>query len=212
MAKQTPARDEKGRFVETDPPIVAVTVNNPVTTLKKWWKKVIGNEGIDFRLTIHPLTAIAIASTIALGSFGLGRITLPKDNPIVRYLPQLAPAPTPNPWRETAFSGTLRHTQNSNTYYLQTEKAEAITLQVPATINLGSLVGKRIFASGKLNTTTGVLVVIEATDLELLPAKAIYLPGVSPKPPLLTPTPEPTPEPSAEPSPIANPTPIEQDE
>ncbi len=200
----TPARDDKGRFVETDPPLVVV--NNPVTTLKKWWKKVIGNEGIDFRLTIHPLTAIAIASTIALGSFGLGRISLPKDNPIVRYLPQLAPAPTPDPWRVTAYTGTLRYTVTSRTFYLATEKAEAITLSVPADVQLLPLVGKRIFAAGRLNTDTGILFIAEATDLEILPNKIIYPPGVSPKPsPLSSPSPEPTPQPT----PFPNPTPIE---
>lgn len=208
MATQTPSRDEKGRFVETDPPLVVV--NNPVTSLKKWWKKVIGNEGIDFRLTIHPLTAIAIASAIGIGSFGLGRISFPKDNPIVRYLPQLAPAPSPDPWRETAYTGTLRYTVTSRTFYLTTERAEAITLSVPANVQLHSLVGKRIFAAGRLNTDTGILFVAEATDLELLPAKAIYPPEVSPKPPLPTLVAMPTPEPTPEPKPSPSPMPIEQ--
>ena len=34
----------------SDPPLVDVKVTNPVTYFKKWWAKIIGNEGIDFRL------------------------------------------------------------------------------------------------------------------------------------------------------------------
>lgn len=201
--KTTPARDEKGRFVETDPPLVDLTVNNPVTTLKKWWKKVIANEGVDFHLRIHPLTAIGIASVIALGSYGLGRISVPAESPIATYLPQLVAQPTPDPWRETAFTGIVRRSTRSNTFYLQTERAEAITLEVPKGIQLTQLVGKRIFATGKYNPETDILVISEATDLEILPNEATYLPGVSPKPTIL---PSPSPSPTSSPTPDVSPT------
>ena len=59
----------------SDPPLIDIKVTNPVTYFKKWWAKIIGNEGIDFRLHFRPLTAIAIALVIITVGFGLGRET-----------------------------------------------------------------------------------------------------------------------------------------
>jgi len=46
----------------TEPLLVDVKVTNPVTYLRRWWEKVIGNEGISLSVKIHPLTAIARCS------------------------------------------------------------------------------------------------------------------------------------------------------
>jgi hypothetical protein len=60
-----------------DPPLISLEVTNPVTYFKIWWKKVMSNEGIDFRLRVKPLTAIAIAVAIFSLTFGLGGYVLP---------------------------------------------------------------------------------------------------------------------------------------
>lgn len=203
---QPQPRDSQGRFAP-DQPLVQVTVNNPLTALRLWITKLLSNEGVDVRFRVHPLTAITIAGILAAGGYGLGRITVPASSPIVRYLPQLAPPPplaTPNPWRETAFSGFLRYSAATGKYYLETASAEAITLEAPANVKLEKYTGRRIFATGRLNTTTGVLVVTETTDLELLPQQAVHIPTV----PVATPTPLPTPEasPALEPSLVPEPT------
>ena len=158
------------------PPLLDIKITNPVTYLKAWWKKIMANEGIDFKLRIHPLTAIALCLLLAGVSFGLGRFSLPADSPIIKYVPQLAPAPTPNPWKETAFTGTLRYTDSNKKYYLETNSAEVITLDVPVQVNMIKLIGKRIMAIGKYNTQTGVLVVTEASDLEILPTQVVPVP------------------------------------
>ena len=160
--------EESVRQAQDEPPLFSLRVTNPVTYLKQWWKRVMANEGIDLHLKIRPLTAIAMVTLLSGGSFALGRITLPASSPIVRYVPQLGPLPTPNPWKETAYRGILRYTTATRRYFLEMGEGEAVTLAVPANVNMAKLVGKRIFASGKYNTQTEVLLVAEAEDLEVL--------------------------------------------
>jgi hypothetical protein len=202
-------RDSRGRFVKSGvipnnpapalvtrikhrtslkniPPLVSFEVTNPVTYLKLWWRRVMLNEGIDFRFRIRPLTAIALMTIFALGGFGLGRITFPAESPIIKYIPQLAPTPTPDPWKETAFTGLLR--QSGTRFYLVTSEAEAITLDVPENVNLSKYIGKRILAVGRYNRITGVLFVTDASDLEVL-LQSAPIPTTSPSP---SPTPETT--------------------
>ena len=163
-----------------DPLLVDLKVTNPIVYIKAWWKKVVANEGVDFRFRIRPLTAIALAAVVAGTSFGLGRLAIPE--PIIKYIPLLAPSPAPNPWRETAFTGILRYSAVSQKYYLDTNSSEAVTLAAPASVNVAKLVGRRILAVGKLNTQTGVLVVTDASDLEILPAQVVPVPTTLPTP------------------------------
>lgn len=163
------------------PPLVDLKITNPVAYLKAWWKKVIGNEGIKLTLQIKPLTAIALTLIVTGVGFGLGRLTIPQ--PLIQYVPYLVqptpgPSPTPSPWRETAFSGKLQ--VSGTRYFLVTTSAEAITLDVPATIDLSKLVGKRIMAVGNYNKGTRILVVSDATDLEVLPANPVPIPTSMP--------------------------------
>jgi len=197
MSKETAKnqiRDYSGKFVpKPDPPLVDIKVTNPVTFLKLWWQKVIANEGVDVRLRIKPLTAIAVALILAAGGFGLGKITFSSKNPIVKYLPQLAPTPTTSPWVESASIGILRFSQTTKKFYLELTTGATTPLNVPSNINLTKYIGKRIFAAGNLNTQTGILTVIDASDLEILP----NLPTVIPTVPL---TPTPTQIPSLNPA------------
>ena len=157
---------------DTDPPLVDLKITNPVTYFKKWWAKIIGNEGIDFRLHFHPFTALAIAFLIITVSFGLGRETQPP-------LPTATPTPEPVS-KDTAFVGTLQYSHATNKFYLVTTSAEAITLTVPDTINLTSLVGKRIFAAGSYNKSARTLNISDAKDMEILPKKPTPIPTTIP--------------------------------
>lgn len=199
---QTFVRDSNGRFTsgktkvtvtstastkKTIPPLVSFQLTNPIIYIKAWWKRIIGNEGIKVTLQIKPLTAMVLTLMVSGVGFGLGRITIPE--PLVKYVPILAspvPSATPNPWKETAYSGKLQ--VSGVRYFLLTSSSEAITLEVPGTINLAKMVGKRIMAVGLYNKDTRVMQVSDAKDLEILPNSPIPLPTV-----LITPTAVPTP-------------------
>lgn len=186
-----------------EPPLVDLKVTNPITYIKRWWNKIIGNEGIEFRFKIHPLTAIAITIIVASIAFGLGRFVLSEKYPFFRYqeintldsakqILNNVPIVTSEPWRETGFTGTLQFSDASNKFYLlTTTSSEAITLEVQPNLNLSDYIGKRIFASGKYNKSTRILIVASALDLEILPKKPSSFPTTSPTPFLeisLTPT------------------------
>jgi len=171
----------------SDPPLVDLKITNPVTYFKKWWAKIIGNEGVEFKLHFHPLTAMAIALVIIIVGFGLGREADPVPSP--------TPAPTPSPepiLKDTAFIGTLHFSDQTNRFYLvTTSSAEAITLTIPDTINLKPLIGKRILAAGLYNKSARTLQVSDAKDMEILPKTPIPVPTA---PPLQTPESSPSAE------------------
>jgi len=183
---------------DEEPPLVAVQVTNPLTYLKIWWKKVIGNEGVSFSFKIKPLTAIAIAVVVASIAFGVGRFVVPFTIPFFEST-KILPTPTPQPWKDTAFIGTLQYSSITARYYLiVTSSSEAINLEVPENIDLKSMVSKRIFATGSYNKSIRLLKVADAKDMEILPKSPEPVPTTSPTPtPILTPTPtiEPTPIP-----------------
>lgn len=182
-----------------DPPLVFLKVTNPITLLKKWWKSVIGNEGIDFRFRIRPLTAIAIVAVIASIGFGVGNFVLPYKLPFFEYKsPGPSPTPTPAEWKETAYTGTLKYSEATKKFFLvTTSSSEAITLDVPENINLTPLIEKRILATGNYSKAKRVLVVTDAKDLEVLPKSPVAVPTNTPTPtsiPAPTESPSPTPE------------------
>ncbi|OGM01872.1 hypothetical protein A2115_00275 [Candidatus Woesebacteria bacterium GWA1_41_8] len=181
---------------EKDPPIVDVKVRNPITYIRRWWKKVIENEGVFFSFRVRPLTALAIALVVTSLTLGVGKFVLPFTIPFFQYNPNPeAPIlPTPEPWKDTAFTGTVRYSNATGKFYLVTTSSEAITLDVPQNIKLDSYVGRRIFAAGKYYKATRTLVVASASDTELLAPKPSPIPTVSSTP---TPSPTPTPEPTS---------------
>lgn len=187
-------------------PLVDIKVTNPIIYLKSWWKRIIGNEGIEFRIRVRPLTAIAISLIIVSVSFGIGRFVLPFDIPFFEYTPKEFPTPTPELTRDTAFSGTLRFAETNGRYYLITISSEAILLEIPKNIDLKILIDRRIFATGKYNEDTRTLIVNDASDLEILPKKVEVVPTITPMP-TLVPTPLPTESPTPTPTESATPTP-----
>lgn len=198
---------EKPPEVDNTPPLVSFKITNPVTYLKLWWKKVMRNEGIDFRFRIHPVTAVVLTLVILGGTFSFGFVISALQNvPVVnKFIPTPTPVPaTPNPFQDTAYTGILRETSDGK-FYLQTVDAQAITLSIPENVSLMKFVGKRILASGVYNTDTGVMVVQSATDLEVL-IQSTAVPTTKPTP---IPTPSPTethsPTPTQTPGPIATP-------
>lgn len=162
-----------------EPPIVEV--RNPVTYIRRWWERVMGKEGIDFRFTIHPVTAVLMVAVIATIGFGAGRVTLPEGVKIPFFefgdVPTSKPTSTPVvEWKETAFTGKLQYSVTTQKYFLITTSAEAITLSVPSNLDLLTLVGKRIMAVGEYNKSTKLLKVSDVKDLEVLPNTPVPIP------------------------------------
>lgn len=171
-----------------EPPLIDVKVTNPLTYIKSWWKRIIGNEGIDVRVRVKPLTAIAISIIIFSVTMGIGRFVFPFKIPFFVYTSKEGtPTLDEEKYRDTGFTGTLRYVLLTGRYYLTTSSSEAINLQVPENVDLKDFVGRRIFATGKYHEETRTLLVVDATDLELLPSEAETIPTVET---------EPTPEPS----------------
>ena len=168
-----------------DPPLVSLKITNPITYLRLWWRRVMSNEGVDFRFRVHPLTAIAIVVLVTTGSFGLGLFA---KTPVAKFLkldklisaPQNPLTSSISPIQETAFTGILRYSDVTNQYYLTTTSSQAITLDVPANVSLAKLIGKRIFAAGSFNKDTGVLQVKDAKSMEVLPPQITPVLIISP--------------------------------
>lgn len=198
------ARDSSGKFTSGSttkttsnisdlPPMVSVTVTNPVAYFKYWWKKVMSGEGIDVKLRIHPVTAIVLALIICGAGFGMGRLTFPADNPIVKYVPGLGPTPTESPYKLAIYTGVVQKIPSTGKYYLLTAGEHVIiTLSFPDNVDFEKLVGKRILAEGKFNIKEQVLYVTDASDMEYLPPTVSPVPTVKITPILVEDSPTPT--------------------
>jgi hypothetical protein len=168
---------------DIDPPVVNFKITNPLTYIKAWWKKIMGNEGVELsgHIKVRPMTAVAIPTFIILalvtGAISVGiLVNYIANTPAAPFVPAaFLPTPTTDPWRDSAFTGLLR--QTGATYYLVTGDGEAIALSVPQNTSLQKYLGKRIFATGRYNSQTEVLVVNETSDLEILPLSPSVVPS-----------------------------------
>lgn len=183
------AKVDKPDLREKEKPLVDLKVTNPITYIKSWWKKIIGNDGIELIIKVKPLTAIAITIIVVTVSFGIGKWKFPFALPFLEYSSEEPPVTTQDlgidnfmDMRETAFSGELRYDQAKDKYFLFTSNSEAINLTVPENINLSEYVGKRIYAAGSYQEMNRLLFVESASDMEVLPTKAVIIPTESPTP------------------------------
>ncbi|MFH1610782.1 MAG: hypothetical protein ABIA91_02720 [Patescibacteria group bacterium] len=188
-----------------DPPLVDVKVSNPITYIKSWWKRVVGNEGMEIRIKIKPLTAILITVIVVTLCLGITRVVLPFEIPFLEFNSEVTP--TPVVYRQTAFAGILRFTESNEKYFLETNSAEAINLEIPENISLDKFIGSRIFATGQYSDSERVLIVSDVSDLEIFPEIEIPIPTVKPTSiPVITNSPEPTITPTEVPTATSVPT------
>lgn len=195
----------------TPPDLVNLKVTNPLVYIKYWWKRIMANEGLEAKIKVKPITAIAIAVALFSLAFGLGGVVFPFAFPWLKLNNQVvnntSPTPAPSEWKETAIKGTLKKTTVEPTkFFLLISSDEAVTLQVPQGINLTTLVGRRILATGNYNQKQKLLIVSDVQDLEVLSTTPIPIPTNSPSPkptetPTITPTTIPTIEPTLSPTP-----------
>jgi len=196
-------KKEKPDLRKEEKPLIDVKVTNPVTYIKSWWKRIIGNEGIELKVKVRPLTAIAIAIIVLTVSLGIGKFKLPFKLPFIEYSLDEEAFPPNILNRDTAFTGILQFDSNTRKYYLLTDSAEAIKLEVPDNLELSQYISKRIFATGKYYEDSRTLKVEVATDMEVLPTESEVIPTSTP---ILTPTSTPTSTPSSIPTSLPTPT------
>ncbi len=192
----------------TPPDLVNLKVTNPLVYIKYWWKRIMANEGIDFRVKVKPLTVFGVSLIAFSLAFGLGGVVLPTFFPWMKFNNSIVTNQTPTPQSEllkdTALKGTLTKTNtNPPKFYLITTSTEAVTLEIPVGFNLNTLVGKRILAVGSYDSKNKVLEVEDIQDLEVLSTTPVPIPTTTP-----TPKPTETPVPTITPTaiPIAEPT------
>lgn len=140
---------------KNDPPLVAVSVTNPITYLKLFIKRLLKNEGIDIRLKIKPLTVIAIVTGLSL-SFGTGfnvaRMFFPNSSPIFH--------------RSITLQGEVQRSE-SGLYYLALPDNTLWTLRPKiATIDLNNVVNKQVLVKGNMTAEANVVEVIEVIAID----------------------------------------------
>lgn len=120
----------------------------------------MGNEGIEFRLKIKPVTALAIATIAFSLAFGLGAATTQNT------APSSTPTPTPNLWKETALKGVVK--QVGSQFFLLTTGDEAITLQTAS--DAASFINRKVLVVGNYNQKQKTLIVTDIQNLDALPS------------------------------------------
>lgn len=148
---QPSPNDFNVRSSMTQIPNIKFQLNNPIKYIKLCWKKVMSKEGIDLRFRIHPVTAIIVATIIAAGSFGIGRVSyifsqIPFISKIILTSPSPTSTPTSTPsseWQNSRIAGILRVTLITNKYYLLTSSSIAISLQFDKNVDLTKYLGKK---------------------------------------------------------------------
>lgn len=197
-SKLLTVKKEKPDLRKVEKPLIDVKVTNPITYIKSWWKRIIGNEGIELKIKVRPLTAIAIAIIVLTVSLGIGRFNLPFKIPFFDYSLNEEALPPNLINRDTAFSGILQFDSVTRKYYLITNTSEAIKLDVPDSLELSIFIGKRMFVTGEYYEDSRTLRVSVASDIEILPTETEAIPTSTTAPtitstPTLIPTSEFTP-------------------
>lgn len=140
--------EQTNTYRKVDPPLIDLKITNPVTYLKKWFKRVLGNEGIIFSFRIRPLTAILMAITIAAlvtgTGIGLGRFVFGVGIP-----------------EEVIYTGTI-YKSNEGNYYFITFNFQAFSLKRKQDQNLSKFTNQQVLLKGKLNKKESNL---EATEV-----------------------------------------------
>lgn len=120
----------------------------------------MGNEGIEFRLKIKPVTALAIATIAFSLAFGLGAATTQNATP------SASPTPTPNLWKETALKGVVK--QVGSQFFLLTTGDEAVTIQTAS--DAASFINRKVLVVGNYNQKQKTLIVTDIQNLDALPS------------------------------------------
>lgn len=153
---------------KNDPPLVAVSVTNPVTYLKLFLKRFLKNEGIDIHLKIKPLTVIAcvLALSTAFGTgFNVAQIFFPTSSPVLH--------------RAITLQGNIQRSETGQ-YYLSLPDNSIWTLRPKNNnINLASDINRQVMVKGNMTPENNVIEVKEVIAFDK-PASVMYAPTQTP--------------------------------
>lgn len=140
---------------KNDPPLVAVSVTNPVTYLKLFLKRFLKNEGIDIHLKIKPLTVIAcvLALSTAFGTgFNVAQIFFPTSSPLLH--------------RAITLQGNIQRSETGQ-YYLSLPDNSLWTLRpTNNNINLSNDINRQVMVKGNMTAENNVIEVKEVIVFE----------------------------------------------
>ncbi|MBN1168404.1 hypothetical protein JXA63_00785 [Candidatus Woesebacteria bacterium] len=143
-----------------DAPLVDVKVTNPVTYLKKWWKKIIGNEGImlKFSLKIKPLTAFLLVAFVVSGGITINLLNRLRDkSSVAQYIPAFGYAEPV----ERAFSGRLESDGKGNYFVITATEV----IRVQSNLDLEPFMGENVLVSGSYSDAVKTLSVTRIKKL-----------------------------------------------
>ena len=139
---------------KNDPPLVALSVTNPVTYLKKWLGRLLKNEDIDIHIKIKPFTVIGFAiafATVSGVSFSIGSMFFPNSSPILH--------------RAITLQGTVQ-VSTTGQYYLSLPDSTLWTLKPNnTTTNLTNLINKQVLVKGNMTKENNVVEVKEVITI-----------------------------------------------
>ena len=145
-----------------DPPLVDIEVTNPITYFKKWWKRIIGNEGIRMKwsLEIKPLTAFLLVAFVVSGGITIKLLNkIKSETPVIKHITSFgSEVPV-----KRAFSGYLEKS-GKDEYFLITSN-EVIIVSFDNQIYLQSFIGRKVLASGMYSEETKTLNVNEIKEI-----------------------------------------------
>ena len=149
-----------------DPPLVSVSVTNPITYLKLFLKRLLRNEGITIK--IKPLTAITMILALST-SFGTGfnvaKMFFPNSSPLLH--------------RAITLQGTVQMSE-SGQYYLSLPDNTLWTLRpTNPNLNLQNVVNKQVLVKGNMTSEPNVIEVKEVIAFDK-PTPIIYTPTPQP--------------------------------
>lgn len=183
---------EEKEKAELDKPLVAVSVNNPISWFMKWLKDLKKRQTTTFTFKMGvPLVALPIIIVVLL-SFILvmSSRTTKKEEPTA----SVTPTPTLGSVYIMSKSGTLKIVKGTKEvdYFIVLPGGEAIRLELPKELKIDAFENKKIFVSGKYEAVTATLYVEKFSDMEPSPTTTAL------------PTPTPTPLPTETPTPVSS--------
>lgn len=142
--------EDTTRYKRDDPPLIDIKITNPVKYLKLWLKRLLKNEGIDLRVRIRPLTAIAMcmafATFFAGTGFSVAKIFFPTSSPILK--------------REVSYQGVVQKGGNGY-YYLVLSDGVMYKLTPKSKLNLDQYLTQSVSLKGNLTREPNVINVSE---------------------------------------------------
>lgn len=145
---------------KNEPPLVAVSVTNPVTYLKKWVTKFFKNQDIDIHLKIKPFATIGLI--LAFSAVGGAGYSLGFNAAVSKLFPNSSPILH----RPISLSGIIQRSETGS-YYLSLPDNSLWTLKpTNNNISLTDYINKSVVVKGNLTSEPNVIEVKEVLAFE----------------------------------------------